>query len=102
MMKSSRRGFLAGATALPLAGAASAQAAAAARIAADLSTYIGFGNKRSGGPGDTPSGHWLAAELASAGSAVDNLPTRVPWFAGGDGELATGDARAPWRPEDGR
>ena len=49
-----RRGFLAGATALPLAGATNAAVAAApVKIAADLSTYIGFGNKRAGGAGDT-------------------------------------------------
>ena len=99
MTEATRRGFLAGATALPLAGAASAQAAAADAIAADLSAYIGFGNKRSGGAGDSACGHWLAAELERAGFAVDKLPISVPWFEGEDCEIALGDARAPLHPQ---
>ena len=61
MTEPTRRGFLAGAAVLPLATAANADAAAAPdAIAADLATYIGFGNKQSGGAGDTACGHWLA------------------------------------------
>ena len=45
MTKPTRRGFLAGATALPIATAVHVDAATAPNaIAADLSTYIGFGN----------------------------------------------------------
>lgn len=100
MTEPTRRGFLAGATALPLAGATNAAAAAAPdQIAADLSTYIGFGNKRSGGAGDTACGHWLAAELERAGFAVDKLPIAVPWFEGERCEIALGAARAPLHPQ---
>src|SRR3546814_1695292 len=100
MTEATRRGFLAGATALPVAGAVNAAATTAPdRIAADLSTYIGFGNKRSGGTGDTACGHWLAAELDRAGFAVDKLPISVPWFEGEDCEIALGDARAPLHPQ---
>ena len=95
-----RRGFLAGATAMPLAGAANAAVTAAPdTIAADLSTYIGFGNKKSGGAGDTACGHWLAAELERAGFAVDKLPITVPWFEGERCEIVAGDARAPLHPQ---
>ena len=95
-----RRGFLAGATAMPLAGAANAAVTAVPdTIAADLSTYIGFGNKQSGGAGDTACGHWLAAELERAGFAVDKLPITVPWFEGERCEIVAGDARAPLHPQ---
>src|SRR3546814_19144418 len=96
MMNSTRGGFLAGATALPLASATNAAATTAPdTIAADLSTYIGFGNKRSAGAGDSACGHWLEAELERAGFAVDKLPISVPWFEGEDCEIAQGDARTP-------
>ena len=79
MTKSTRRGFLAGATALPLAGAANARTAATpGTIAADLSAYIGFGNKRSGGAGDTACGDWLAAELERARFTRDDLAPAGP------------------------
>ena len=100
MTKSTRRGFLAGATALPLAGAANARTAATpGTIAADLSAYIGFGNKRSGGAGDTACGDWLAAELERAGFAVDKLPISVPWFEPGRCEIVAGETRAPLHPQ---
>src|SRR3546814_435842 len=100
MTEATRRGFLAGATALPVAGAVNAaDTTAPDRIAADLSTYIGFGNKRSGGAGNSACGHWLAAELERAGFAVDQLPISVPWFEGEDCEIALGDARAPLHPQ---
>ena len=83
MTEPTRRGFLAGAAVLPLATAANADAAAAPdAIAADLATYIGFGNKQSGGAGDTACGHWLATELERAGFTVEKPPISVPWFEG--------------------
>src|SRR3546814_6571325 len=101
MTESTRRGFLAGATALPLAGAANAQVAAAApdAIAADLSAYIGFGNQQSGGAGDSACGDWLAAELDRAGLAVEKLPISVPWFEPGRCEIVAGETRAPLHPQ---
>ena len=101
MTKSTRRGFLAGATALPLAAAVNAQATAAVpdAIAADLATYIGFGNKQSGGAGDSACGDWLAAELDRAGFAVETLPISVPWFEGEGCEIVMGETRAPLHPQ---
>lgn len=100
MTKPTRRGFLAGATALPLAGAAHVDAATAPdAVAADLSAYIGFGNKQSGGAGDTACGHWLAAELERAGFAVEKVPVSVPWFDEERCEIALGEARATLRAQ---
>src|SRR3546814_19607616 len=76
-----RRSFLAGATAAPLAAAtAGAADETKDRIAADLSTYLGFGSKRSGGAGDDGCGHLLADALSRAGFAVEQLSIKVPWF----------------------
>ncbi|MDT7530983.1 hypothetical protein OVY29_20165 [Sphingopyxis sp. SE2] len=100
MTKPTRRGFLAGATALPIATAVHVDAATAPNaIAADLSTYIGFGNKQSGGAGDTACGHWLATELDRAGFAVERLPISVPWFEGEGCEIVAGERRAPLHPQ---
>ncbi|NYF31090.1 MULTISPECIES: hypothetical protein [Sphingopyxis] len=100
MTEPTRRGFLAGAAVLPLATAANADAAAAPdAIAADLATYIGFGNKQSGGAGDTACGHWLATELERAGFTVEKPPISVPWFEGERCEIVAGDARAPLHPQ---
>lgn len=96
----SRRGFLAGATALPLAAAATAKdAEPEGGIAADLATYIGFGNKRSGGAGDNGCGHWLADELAHAGFTVEKPALSVPWFDADTAMIVAGDARAPLAPQ---
>ncbi|HET6524712.1 hypothetical protein [Sphingopyxis sp.] len=101
MTEPTRRGFLAGTTALPLAAAMNAQVAAATpdAIAADLATYIGFGSKQSGGAGDSACGDWLAAELDRAGFAVEKLPISVPWFEGEGCEIVAGETRAPLHPQ---
>src|SRR3546814_17079189 len=79
-----RRSFLAGATAAPLAAAtAGAADETKDRIAADLSTYIGFGSKRSGGAGADGCGHWLAAEMRRAGFAVEEQAIRSAEGCGG-------------------
>jgi len=100
MKGSTRRSFLAGATAAPLAAAtAGAAGETEDRIAADLSTYIGFGSKRSGGGGDTACGHWLAGELSRAGFAVEKLSIKVPWFDAAQCEIAAGKAHAALQPQ---
>lgn len=101
MTDPTRRGFLVGAAALPLTAPAAAahDAGASDSIAADLATYIGFGNKQSGGPGDDACGHWLADELARAGFATEKPALSVPWFEPGRCEIAAGDARAPLHPQ---
>lgn len=92
-----RRGFLAGATALPLAAAA--PAGQLASIADDLARYIGFGSKASGGEGDAACGHWLAGELERAGFAVEKPALSVPWFAPRRCDIAVGEARAALWPQ---
>ncbi len=100
MARPSRRGFLTGATAFPLVAAVPAHGAEIARIiAADLATYISFGNKRSGGTGDNDCGLWLADELARAGFDVDKPAISVPWFDADDCTIVAGTARAPLAPQ---
>lgn len=100
MARPSRRGFLAGATAMPIAAAASERGADTSRtIAADLATYIGFGNKRSGGAGDNDCGHWLADELGRAGFEVDKPAISVPWFDTSGCTIVAGSARVPLAPQ---
>lgn len=99
MGKPTRRGFLAGAAALPAMTEAAADTGSAPSIAADLAAYIGFGSKASGGAGDTACGHWLASELERAGFAVDKPAISVPWFEPERAEIVTGDARAPLWPQ---
>lgn len=100
-IEATRRVFLAGSAALPLA----AQAATAAnmdtlaQVAADLNRYIGFGGKASGGPGDAACGHWLADELGKAGFAVDKPALSVPWFEPARCEIVVGDTRAALWPQ---
>lgn len=93
-----RRGFLAGTAALPLAMVPE-QARAARAVADDLSRYIGFGSKQSGGAGDTAVGHWMAAELEAAGFAVEKHSFSVPCFEPGRCDILCGDARAALWPQ---
>ncbi len=105
--KATRRQFLAGTTALPLAGmafpaAARATAAPAASVSAaadDLRRYIGFGGKQAGGAGDNDCGAWLAAELDGAGFAVERQAVSVPFFAPERCELLCAEGRAPVWPQ---
>jgi len=99
MGEATRRGFLAGAAALPVAAQAAAGTGCERSIAADLAAYIGFGNKASGGAGDNGCGHWLSGELERAGFSVEKPAFSVPWFAPGQCEIVAGDARAPLWPQ---
>ncbi|HMO75730.1 MAG TPA: hypothetical protein PKD99_07210 [Sphingopyxis sp.] len=100
-MRPTRRGFIAGSAALPLAAQAGAEGRAdmAGQVAADLGRYIGFGGKASGGAGDSACGHWLADELEKAGFAVEKPALSVPWFAPDRCEIVAGDARAALWPQ---
>lgn len=97
----SRRSFLVAAGALPLTAAAAPTggAAAASRIASDLATYIGFGNKQSGGIGDTACGHWLATELEAAGFAVQKPGLSVPFFDDARCTIQAGEVRSAIWPQ---
>ena len=93
-----RRQFLVGTSALPLAGL-SIPVAAQASVAEDLGRYIGFGSKQAGGSGDNECGEWLATELVRAGFAVERQSVSVPCFEPHRCELACGDSRAPVWPQ---
>ncbi|TRO93630.1 hypothetical protein FKB34_11905 [Glycocaulis profundi] len=60
------------------AGAGARDAASHSSVARDLETYIGFGAKNAGGPGDTASGDWMARELERAGFDVQRHIVQVP------------------------
>lgn len=96
-----RRGFLAGSAALPLATqtAAAADPATLSRVAADLDRYIGFGGKASGGAGDMACGQWLADELEKAGFVVEKPALSAPWFEPGRSEIVVGSASAALWPQ---
>jgi len=100
MNEATRRGFLAGTGALPLAAwAAEVEGEQAGSVAADLAKYVGFGSKQSGGKGDSDSGDWMAAELEAAGFAVERQPLSVPWFAARRCEIEASGARAALWPQ---
>ncbi|TNE63603.1 MAG: hypothetical protein EP335_09155 [Alphaproteobacteria bacterium] len=107
MTQTSRRTFLGGtAAALSLCSLgvkASAQASLPAPTAdtveADLLRYVGFGNKRAGGAGDTACGNWLAGELEKAGYTVERQTFDVPFFEETTAEFACGDTVAPIYPQ---
>ena len=103
-MTPSRRGLLGGAGLLGLAAVGSASEAAAnagdaAVLQAMLERYFAFGDKASGGHGDTASGAWLEEELGRAGYACHRQAFEVPFFEPRQASLACGDARATVIPQ---
>lgn len=96
----SRRRFLVGTGALPLAGLATPSAAEVpVSVAEDLRRYVDFGSKQAGGEGDNGCGAWLAAELEHAGFAVERQTFPVPFFDPDRCELICGAARATVWPQ---
>jgi len=102
-LPATRRAFLAASGAAPLLAAAPALArpdgTLTAAVADDLARYIGFGNKQSGGAGDTACGEWLERELAASGFATERQPFSAPWFEAEAADLTAGDARASVWPQ---
>jgi hypothetical protein len=81
---------------------AAAQAAAAditARIRADLERHAGFGDKFSGGPGDTATANWIAGRLRASGYRVEQSTFDAPYFARRAARLTTGPAVADVIPQ---
>jgi hypothetical protein len=105
MNDTSRRSFLGAGALVSLAGASAAAAKPAAdapaksAIEADLLNYVGFGQKRAGGVGDTACGEWLAGELEKAGYTVEKQAFQVPFFEASAAELVCGDAKASVYPQ---
>lgn len=67
-------------------------------IADDLSTYIGFGVKASGGEGDNASGAWIEKRLAELGFEVSRQTFDVPFFEPVATSITVGDATVPLVP----
>lgn len=100
MARTSRRIFLAGGAALPMAAAlARIPVDLQATTAADLDKYIGFGNKQAGGPGDIACGNWLAAEIESLGFRIERQEVATPFFEPARSELTCGDVKATLWPQ---
>ena len=63
--------------------------------------YFGFGDKASGGAGDTATGAWLEGELSRAGYTCGRQAFSVPWFDATDASLSvdgTGATILPHAP----
>ncbi|MDP3634990.1 hypothetical protein [Phenylobacterium sp.] len=103
-MGASRRGVILGAGALA-AAAGGAQAATAGAgpdpswFQAVLERYAGFGEKASGGPGDTACGAWLEAELAGLGYGCERQAFEVPYAEVRTARLMVGDHQATVFPQ---
>jgi hypothetical protein len=91
----SRRTVL-GAGALVAAAPAAGRAATASQVAEAkriAERYQSFGDKASGGPGDTASGEWLEGELRAMGYALARQAIEVPAYEG-EATLTCGPAKA--------
>ena len=109
MMRPGRRAVLGVGALLSLAAGVSAARATqpprngasmnSAAIEADLLRYVGYGEKRAGGPGDTACGEWLAGELAGLGYAVERQSFSAPFFDAQRADLEIGGARTPLYPQ---
>jgi hypothetical protein len=101
MIDTSRRSFLGAGALLTVGslGGGDPSLPPGETIEADLLRYVGFGEKRAGGPGDTACGDWLAGELEAAGYAVRRQTFSAPYFEARRAELASGDLTAPIHPQ---
>lgn len=79
----------------PAAAKALPDEAEAQRI---LERYQSFGDKTSGGPGDTASGEWLEGELGAMGYACQRQTYDMPTYDG-EAVLTCGAARADLIPQ---
>jgi hypothetical protein len=87
----------AGATATAAAGPAGA--ASAADLQATLEKYVAFGDKATGGVGDSAAGAWLDGELSRAGYACRRQFFAAPFFEVRQASLVCGDAHATVIPQ---
>lgn len=101
MMDTSRRTFLGASALVPasMGGGADALGEQENAIERDLLRYVGFGNKRAGGAGDTACGEWLAEELATAGYVIERQSFSVPFFEARRSTLDSGSTSAAVYPQ---
>lgn len=63
-----------------------------------LERYYGFGDKASGGPGDTACGAWIESELKALGYKVERQAFDTPAYEG-EATLSSGKAKASLIPQ---
>jgi len=99
LLSASRRTLL-GASASLLAAGPSAAATRTDEADAQsvLERYHAFGDKASGGPGDTASGEWLEGELRSLGFACERQAFDMPAYEG-EATLSCGPAKSDLIPQ---
>lgn len=99
-LSASRRTVIGASASLLAAGPALAATSPGAEAEAKrvLERYHSFGDKASGGPGDTASGAWLEAELTALGYACRRQDYDAPAFEG-EASLSAGSARAVLIPQ---
>jgi hypothetical protein len=68
-------------------------------IGADLRRHAGFGDKFSGGPGDTATARWIAGRLRASGYHLDESTFEAPFFVSRAARLTTGDRSADLVPQ---
>jgi len=90
MFNTSRRTFLGAGAALSLCEVSVSAKTSGGAIESDLHRYVGYGNKRAGGPGDEACGQWLASQLGDAGYNVMRQHFEVPFFETVRAELRSG------------
>lgn len=101
-----RREWLRGVTAAWMARVTSARIAGqeglgplASRIQADLRRHASFGDKFSGGPGDTATAQWIADRLRKSGYRLDESMFDAPFFAKRLARLTSGGMSATVLPQ---
>jgi hypothetical protein len=102
MIDTSRRTFLGASALVSLGGATAATPATPTQgpsIEADLLKYVGYGEKRAGGVGDTACGEWLAGELEKVGYKLERQSFSVPFFETKRAELSSGGSSVPVHPQ---
>lgn len=101
-MTPSRRGVLGGAGLVGLLAATPATAADerdAAAFQVTLERYFSFGEKASGGAGDTGTGAWLEEDLSYLGYVCRRQPFDVPFFEVRQASLTCGEAHVMVTPQ---
>jgi hypothetical protein len=100
MIDTNRRALLGAGALLSVTGAsANAAPPPGKTLEADLLKYVGFGEKRAGGSGDTACGDWLAGELEKSGYKVDRQSFSAPFFNANRAELTLDGATVPVYPQ---
>jgi hypothetical protein len=85
-----------------LPGAARAEddgSAVTQRLQADLERHASFGDKFSGGPGDTATARWVSGRLRKSGYRIQESVFDAPFFVKRAARLSTGSTSVPVVPQ---